>query len=387
MMNKDYTLEEFKIPSSIDWLDKVNKDLKEIPLESLNWKLDGDEYAPFFMKGQDEQKNKLTPRVTDSILNFQKYNVEDDSFKEYSLMGLNNGLDGLICEMTSGSNIKKDLSHILIPHCHLCLSSNTDNLIVSDAYQSYIDSQEIDCNDVRGLGYWGEVINIDWNKDEFEFNVSLICQILKKNKYRNFRNIIIDSGMFVGSVYSPSEEIGISLSLMVQMINSLLEEGIELETIASNIFISSKSNTNYFAEIAKLRAFRILVESVFNEYDNSINFLPYFHVEINVSVEHNYLIHTTEAMSSLLGGVDSFNITPSSNSNQDRRIAINVMNILKEEAHMDKTNDPSSGSYYIENLTEKIASNAWGIFKQIEEKGGLEKYTKSGELRKLILNG
>jgi methylmalonyl-CoA mutase len=385
-MNKDYKLDEFKIASSKVWLEKVNKDLKESPIESLNWKFDGDEYSPFYVKEQDEQKIKLIPSVAESILNFQKYNIEDDSFKELSLIGLNNGLDGLICELTSVYNLQRDLSHILIPHCHLCLSSKTENLIVSDAYQAYLDSLEIDFNNVKGLGYWYEVMKMDWNKDRFEFNANLIYKIVDNSKCPNFRNILIDSSLFVGSEYSPSKEIGISLSLLVHTINALIEKGIELETIASNIFINTRSNTNYFAEIAKLRAFRILVESVFNEYDNDINILPYFHMEINVSNEHNYLIHTTEAMSSLIGGVNSFNITPSTKSKQDRRIAINVMNILKEEAYMDKTNDPSAGSYYIDNLTNRIANNAWNIFKTIEESGGVEKYTKSGELRKLMLN-
>lgn len=385
-MNKDYTLDEFKIASSKDWLSKVNKDLKESPIESLNWKLDGDEYSPFYVKEQNKQKIEFIPRVAESILNFQKYNVADGTFKESSLMGLNNGLDGLICELTPNSNLQKDLAHILIPHCHLCLSPATENLIISEAYQSYLNSLEIDFNDVKGLGYWYEVMNIDWKKDRFEFNTSLIHQIINNNRCPNFRNILIDSSLFVGSEYSPSKEIGVSLSLLVHMINVLLEKGIELETIASNTFINTRSNTNYFAEIAKLRAFRILVESVFNEYDNEMNILPYYHMEINVSEEHDYLIHTTEAMSSLIGGVNSFNIIPSTNSKQDRRIAINVMNILKEEAYMDKTNDPSAGSYFIENLTHKIANNAWNIFKKIENFGGLEKYTKSGKLRKLILN-
>ena len=97
----------------------------------------------------------------------------------------------------------------------------------------------------------------------------------------------------------------------------------------------------------------------------------------------NMLRTQTEAMSAILGGTDSLTVEPFDivfrNPDEfSERIARNQQLILKEEAYFDKVADPAAGSYYIENLTNLIADNAWKVFLEIEDRGGFLSCLKSG---------
>jgi methylmalonyl-CoA mutase len=97
----------------------------------------------------------------------------------------------------------------------------------------------------------------------------------------------------------------------------------------------------------------------------------------------------TEAMSAILGGTDSLTVEPFDivfrhPDEFSERIARNQQLILKEEAYFDKVADPSAGSYYIENLTNLIAENAWKLFLEIEEHGGFLSCLKSGLIQKKL---
>jgi methylmalonyl-CoA mutase len=92
---------------------------------------------------------------------------------------------------------------------------------------------------------------------------------------------------------------------------------------------------------------------------------------------------TTESMSAAIAGVNSLETTPFNASFQEptdfsRRIARNVQLLLKHESHFDQVSDPAGGSYYIENLTQSIAEQAWKLFTEVEDKGGYIEAFKAG---------
>jgi methylmalonyl-CoA mutase len=94
-------------------------------------------------------------------------------------------------------------------------------------------------------------------------------------------------------------------------------------------------------------------------------------------------------MSSAIAGADSISVSPfdiafAEEREFSRRIATNQQILLKEESYMDKVIDPSAGAYYIENLTDAVASKTWGIFKELEEKGGFVAAIRSGIIQEAI---
>ena len=92
----------------------------------------------------------------------------------------------------------------------------------------------------------------------------------------------------------------------------------------------------------------------------------------------NLLRTQTEAMSAAIAGVISITVTPFDKAYEtpndfSERIARNQQLLLKEESHLNRIVDPAGGSYYIENLTVSIAKQAWDLFLQVEEAGGMVK--------------
>jgi methylmalonyl-CoA mutase len=140
----------------------------------------------------------------------------------------------------------------------------------------------------------------------------------------------------------------------------------------------------YFPEIAKFRAIRRLWRNLLGAYGVKEEIPLYIHAETSpqnktVTDSHNNTLRaTTEAMSAVLGGVDSLSIAPYDAGYQkpndfSLRIARNIHHIVRDEAHLNKAADPSAGSYYIEQLTDQIAQESWEFFQLIEKQGGFVK--------------
>ena len=156
-------------------------------------------------------------------------------------------------------------------------------------------------------------------------------------------------------------------------------------------------SSNYFMEIAKLRAFRMLWATMLEQYKPQCDCAYKIRINSVASTWNktiydpyvNMLRTTTEGMSAALGGADSitlqpFDVTYKKDDDFSRRISRNVQIILKEESYFDKVVDPAAGSYYIENLTDSIAEYAWKLFQSVEAEGGIITMTEDGRIKAAI---
>ena len=151
--------------------------------------------------------------------------------------------------------------------------------------------------------------------------------------------------------------------------------------------------TNYFFEIAKLRALRTLWETLASEYNINSNChiiaTPTRRNKTLYDYNTNMLRTTTECMSAILGGANTIsNLSYDSIYHKDNefgeRIARNQLLILKQESYFDKVDNPSDGSFYIESLTNQLAEKALDLFKNIEANGGFLKQLKEGTIQRKI---
>lgn len=137
-------------------------------------------------------------------------------------------------------------------------------------------------------------------------------------------------------------------------------------------------------ELAKFRAARMLWAQIVKQYNPTCDCACKMKAHAQTSefnqtiydAHVNLLRSQTETMSAALAGVDSITVTPfdkpyKESDDFSERIARNQQLLLKEESHLDKIVDPGAGSYYVEKLTVAIAEQAWKIFLETEEKGGL----------------
>ena len=159
------------------------------------------------------------------------------------------------------------------------------------------------------------------------------------------------------------------------------------------ITIEVSVGTNYFFEIAKLRALRLLFNTLATEYNHSFDChiiaTPTKRNKTLYDYNVNMLRTTTECMSAVLGGANSISNMPydalyHKDNEFGDRIARNQLLILKHESYFDKVSNPADGAYYIEALTEQLAEKALLLFKEIEEKGGFITQLIEGKIQKKI---
>ena len=221
--------------------------------------------------------------------------------------------------------------------------------------------------------------------------------IEKTRALKNFRVVAVNGKFFANSGSSIVQELAFSLSQGAEYLTQLTELGLSVDEVAKNIKFNFGVGNNYFMEIAKLRAARLLWAKIVEAYGPECNCAAKLvaHSETNsynLTVYDPYvnMLRTqTEAMSAALGGAHSVTVLPFNAIYEDttefsERIARNQQLLLKEESHLDKIADPSAGSYYIESLTDSLANEAWKLFLEIQEKGGFIAAFKEGFIQNAI---
>ncbi len=206
-----------------------------------------------------------------------------------------------------------------------------------------------------------------------------------KWSYKNkgtLRSLIIKGNIYNEAGANALQELVFTFAHTLELINELLDRGLSIDQIANSITLSFGVGSSFFMEIAKLRAARDLWASLIhalggNEQDHKLH-LHAITTTFNKTafdIHVNLLRTTTEGLSAVIAGVDELTILPfdsvlNQSSKLAERIARNTHFILKEESLMSRVIDPSAGSYYVETLTEQLATEAWVKIKQLDEEGG-----------------
>ncbi len=211
-----------------------------------------------------------------------------------------------------------------------------------------------------------------------------VAALIKRVKdYKRVRVITVTGNIFSDSGSTIVEELAFTLAAGHDYLVRLMEAGLSIDEVARKLRFSFSVTSNYFMEMAKFRAARMLWANIVAAYNpertcSSKMFIHAVTSAWNQSVYDPYvnmLRGTTEAMSATIAGVHSLEVRPFNDAYEtpdefSKRIARNVELLLKHESHFDQVVDPAGGSYYIENLTKSIAEQAWKLFLEVEEKGG-----------------
>lgn len=196
----------------------------------------------------------------------------------------------------------------------------------------------------------------------------------------------VDTGLYQNAGANMVQQIAFSLAQVNEYFN-------RISAINKPIVFEVSVGTNYFFEIAKLRALRQLFNLIAKEYNHNLD----CHLLVSPTKRNktiydynvNMLRTTTECMSAILGGADAIaNLPYDALYHKDNefgdRIARNQLLVLKHESYLDKVNNPADGSYYIESLTNQLAEKALALFKDIEANGGFLKQLNEGIIKRKI---
>ena len=211
-----------------------------------------------------------------------------------------------------------------------------------------------------------------------------------------FRCLAVNSAKLCNSGAYITQELGYALAWGNDYMHTATEAGVPADIAASSIKFNMGISSNFFMEIAKFRAARMLWAKIAEQYGTSKDCCKMaVHAEttsFNLTLFDSYvnMLRTqTEAMSAAIAGVESITVRPYDSVYETPtdfavRIAKNQQLILKHESHIDAVADPAGGSYYVESLTASIAKEAWRIFLETEQAGGFQTLVRNGKIKDIM---
>ncbi len=213
---------------------------------------------------------------------------------------------------------------------------------------------------------------------------------------KNLRCFVVDSNLLNNAGAYITQELGYALAWGAEWMTILTEAGLTPCEVAGRIKFNMGISSNYFMELAKFRAARMLWAEIVKAYDAEeecckmmVHAVTSQFNQTIYDAHVNLLRSQTETMSAALAGVDSIETLPfdlqyKQPDEFSERIARNQQLLLREESHLNKVVDPAGGSYYIETLTASIAEVAWKLFNEVEEQGGFLTLLEKGEVQKKV---
>lgn len=387
--------EEFE-PINLDtWVTKIREDLKGKDFDdTLVWSTDeGIEVQPIY-HSESLSENKSTSYSLQRDLDWEMnecidLNVGIEPSNQIALNALKGGTNSLYFqgELKTSSDLSILLEEIMIEVIAIHFySPNPLNLI--GLLETYCESKSIDVHSLQLYVYYdplGEALisggeNVQTN----------MMEALSENPHTVIKGI-----HFANAGASATQELAYSLNQAVAYIHEKTEQGVDLKDALSAMHFHMGVGTNFFMEIAKFRALRILWKLVSQAYREEMEVNIHaetsaFHIA-SKDTHTNILRTTTAAMSAILGGCEVISITPFDSklkepSDFSRRIARNIQIILKEESYFGKVEDMVKGAYYIETLTDELVEKALALFQSIEQTGGFLSAVQESRIQEAIHN-
>ena len=405
-MNNDKLFSEFPPISTEKWEEVIMADLKGGDYtKKLVWKtIEGFDVHPYY-RAEDIKNLNLNPSKKET----NNWDIRQDIFEKdiktanaIALEGIKRGVNSIGFDATkvendedlaillNGIDLTKIKVNFFIANCFLELTKR---------FVAYLKAKSIDGTKVYGSMNFDPYVyslytgKLCCSEQKIAEQGVEIINLIKEN-IPNFDTITINGHVFNNAGASIVQELAYTLSAANDYLAVFTEKGIPAHSIGYRTIFSFATGSNYFMEIAKIRAARILWRKIMEQYNPKCDSAYDLFIATESSYYNktiydpyvNMLRTTTESMSAAIAGCDSISVYPfdcafKESDDFSRRIASNQQIHLKEESYFDKVVDPSAGSYYIENLTNAIASHAWDMFKEIEAKGGFLSAIKNGYIQ------
>ena len=410
--NKLFT--EFPPVSTEKWEEVINKDLKGADYEKkLVWRtIEGFKVKPYYRAEDLEKLEYLNtnpaeePFVRGKQADGNVWDIREDvktgSIEKDNAMALdalNRGANSIglcTCKVDSVEKMRALLKDIHPEACKINFTCGKDMLSVLKMFVEVVKAGGYDPAKVQGscnYDIYGHALRKGNFRKGEEGDLDEAVELVRyaKENLPGFRVLAVGGSVIHNAGSNIVQELGFTLAAANELMARLTERGLTVEEVANNLVFNFATGSNYFMEIAKIRAARLLWSKIVEQYGPKCDCAKKVFISATSSVWNksvydpyvNMLRTTTETMSAAIGGADSITTNPFDIAYKEPddfgyRIGRNQQLLLKEESYMDKIVDPAAGSYYIENLTDSIAQYAWQNFLAVEEKGGFGKAIREG---------
>jgi len=386
-MSKSSLFDSFEATSEKQWKQKIQFELqgKEFN-DSLVWKsLEGIDVKPFYHSDSYSKLPKIEYNSSDWKIGHSIFVNSVEKSNSHALDLIKNGIECLYFVIPKKlisieallENI--DLALITIYFETLFISENFTTTL--QQYSTKKNTRFYILNDPIGqlskTGNWFENI-----KSDIE-NLNKI--LISGNELKGV--VSVDLGLFQNAGSSMVQQLAYTLAHVNEYLNVF--DAKLIKTIVFKVSVAS----NYFFEIAKIQALRLLWQSLTKDYgvtiDCHIISQPSKRNKTIYDYNTNMMRTTTECMSAILGSSDTIINMPydhlyHKDNEFGDRLSKNQLLILKNESYFDVVSNPTEGVYYIETLTKGLAQKALELFKDIEKEGGYLKLLKEGIIQRKI---
>ncbi len=377
---------EFPPTSKEAWLAKMEKDLKGKPLKDLYWQLEEQvELAPFYHP--DDRSGEPPPplsagRSSNDWEIGEYIDVKDIAqANKDALEGLQGGVEAPLFRLhspLSGGQLEQLLQGIELAYASVHLGEYYTEKAPWELFRqltALVEKRGFDSQAVAGSMDFDPLL--DWSTPPLEKLAELIRHC--RDNMPRFRPFQANAHRFHSGIENTSAELALTIAKGSEYLARLSELGLAADTVNAHMQFSIALSQSYFVEIAKLRALRLLWANVMKAYGKEAQepfIVAHFAKESQDDNPNTNMIRaSTQAMSAVIGGANRLYVLPANYALKEdstsftRRIARNVQHLLKMESHLHRAVDPGAGSFYIEELTGKLASQAWAQFKELEAKG------------------
>ena len=377
---------EFDPISSKQWKQKIQFELKgEDYNDTLIWNSpENIKVKPFYNQDDLQENLPVNPNENGFKICQNIFDFDLEKSIERALESIERGAESIIFTIENETiNVTKLLDKLPLETCEIYFNLSFISINYISKIETIAKSRnaKIYCN-LDPIGQLAKDGN--WFKTHEKDNFETLNLISKQ--VSNSSIISINSSLYQNAGANMVQELAYSLAHANEYLN-------RITTFNQPIVFKISVGTNYFFEIAKLRAYRILFNSIAKEYNPNLEchlvVTPTKRNKTIYDYNVNMLRTTTECMSAIIGGADAIaNLPYDALYHKDNefgdRIARNQLLILKNESYFDKVNNPADGTYYIESLTHQLAEKALVLFKDIEANGGFLKQLNEGIIKRKI---
>ena len=377
---------EFSPKTLAEWNDKIITDLKGKDYENLIWKSpENIKVAPVYNR---ESVNGTKGETTHHHADWEIEQSLNKPSNKQVLAGLNGGASALLICNVESKDLESVLENVLIQYIQTSIQSDEiENSI--EALLALIEKRNLDKVAIKGsLQY--DPLMAALKKGSFDSTLWKIFKAVqeKAKDLSSYKTLSIQGQEYHNAGATATQELAFTLA----QISEYFAKDSDLK--ASKIQVSLGVSTNYFFEIAKFRAMRILwaqISEAYKKEETNLDLRAETGLRTTTVFDPhvNMLRTTSQCMSAALGGantvnVSNFNAAYKQDDDFAQRMGRNISLILKEESYFNKVSDPSAGSYYIEQITNELSQNAWTLFQEIEAQGGWIEAVKSNSIQEMI---
>lgn len=379
---------EFAGSDAASWKAQLTRDLKGITFDDLSvTDRNGISIKPFYTAEEAKTGTTLFTRTDWAICAAVNGDSEAEQNRN-ALIELSGGASGLCFKVTEKTDLVQLLAGIELPYIYLQFIVNGDVPAFFRNWHALV----ID----RGLA--DQKLDIDFNADPIANHLEIPA-----GEDADLQHAFLQCFDETAAIFAHAQlyqNAGANSSYQLACITGQLNEYLHWLDVSGRlaelkkVTVSLSTGTDFFEEIAKLRALRSLMGTLFHTYGVT----PQVHLHVESSDTYrapfdrysNLLRDTLSGMAAVCGGCDSLMLHSFDQNSVQRneafgsRMSRNQQLIFKEESYLNLVADVAAGSFYLETLTEALAQAAWQTFQVMEQSGGLVQTFRSGALKAAI---